>query len=267
MKLLSSLSYSLLIYYKTHALFLGVRFFVKCVIINFKEVIYMRILIVEDEKDLSMILTEMLEMEGYYVDAAYDGVSGLDNALSGIYDIIILDIMLPEMDGIQALSEIRKNNINTPVLILTAKSEIEDKVDGLESGADDYLTKPFNTKELMARIRALSRRRDKIFLDENLKFADITLDKETHNIYKDEQKIKLTKKEFEIMELLILNSDKTVPKERLTVKVWGYDSDIEYNSIEVYISFLRKKLKGINSNVHIITVRSIGYTIKEQKNG
>ena len=108
-----------------------------------------------------MILTEMLEMEGYYVDAAYDGVSGLDNALSGIYDIIILDIMLPEMDGIQALSEIRKNNINTPVLILTAKSEIEDKVDGLESGADDYLTKPFNTKELMARIRALSRRRDK----------------------------------------------------------------------------------------------------------
>lgn len=161
MKLLSSLSYSLLIYYKTHALFLGVRFFVKCVIINFKEVIYMRILIVEDEKDLSMILTEMLEMEGYYVDVAYDGVSGLDNALSGIYDIIILDIMLPEMDGIQALSEIRKNNINTPVLILTAKSEIEDKVDGLESGADDYLTKPFNTKELMARIRALSRRRDK----------------------------------------------------------------------------------------------------------
>ena len=117
MKLLSSLSYSLLIYYKTHALFLGVRFFVKCVIINFKEVKYMRILIVEDEKDLSMILTEMLEMEGYYVDAAYDGVNGLDNALSGIYDIIILDIMLPEMDGIQALSEIRKNNINTPVLI------------------------------------------------------------------------------------------------------------------------------------------------------
>lgn len=227
----------------------------------------MRVLIVEDEKDLSMILSEMLEMEGYYVDASYDGVSGLDNALSGIYDVIILDVMLPEMNGIQVLSNIRKNNINTPVLMLTAKSEIEDKVNGLDKGADDYLTKPFNTKELLARIRALSRRREKIFIDENLKFADIILDKETHEICKNEQKIKLTKKEFDIIEILILNSGKTVSKENLTVKIWGYDTDIEYNSIEVYISFLRKKLNAIDSAIHISTVRGIGYTIKERKNG
>lgn len=227
----------------------------------------MRILIVEDEKDLSMVLSEMLEMEGYYVDTAYDGISGLDNALSGIYDVIILDIMLPEMDGIQVLSNIRRNNMNTPVLMLTAKSEIEDKVNGLDKGADDYLTKPFNTNELLARIRALSRRREKIFVDENLKFADIVLDKETHEICKNEQKIKLTKKEFDIIELLILNSGKTVSKENLTVKIWGYDTDIEYNSIEVYISFLRKKLNAIDSAIHISTVRGIGYAIKERKNG
>lgn len=227
----------------------------------------MRILIVEDEMDLSMILSEMLEMEGYYVDAAYNGISGLDNALSGIYDIIILDIMLPGMDGLQVLSEIRRNKLNTPVLMLTAKSEIEDKVLGFDKGADDYLTKPFNTKELLARIRALLRRKEKIFFDDNLKFADIVLDKETHEICKNEQKIKLTKKEFNIIELLILNKGKTVSKESITVKIWGYDTDIEYNSIEVYISFLRKKLNAINSQIHISTVRGIGYTIKEQKNG
>lgn len=227
----------------------------------------MRILIVEDEMDLSMILSERLEMEGYYVDAVYNGINGLDDALSGIYDIIILDIMLPGMDGLQVLSEIRRNNINTPVLMLTAKSEIEDKVIGFDKGADDYLTKPFNTKELLARIRALSRRKEKILFEDNLKFADIVLDKETHEICKNEQKIKLTKKEFNIIELLILNKGKTVSKESITVKVWGYDTDIEYNSIEVYISFLRKKLNAINSQIHISTVRGIGYTIKEIKNG
>lgn len=227
----------------------------------------MRILIVEDEIDLSMILSERLEMEGYYVDAVYNGINGLDDALSGIYDIIILDIMLPGMNGLQVLSEIRRNNINTPVLMLTAKSEIEDKVTGFDKGADDYLTKPFNTKELLARIRALSRRKEKILFEDNLKFADIVLDKETHEICKNEQKIKLTKKEFNIIELLILNKGKTVSKESITVKVWGYDTDIEYNSIEVYISFLRKKLNAINSQIHISTVRGIGYTIKELKNG
>lgn len=225
----------------------------------------MRVLIVEDEKDLAMILSEILEIEGYYTDVVYDGVSGLDNAMSGIYDIIIIDVMLPKMNGLQVLYEIRKSNISTPILILTAKSEIEDKVYGLDNGADDYLTKPFNTKELLARIRALLRRKEKVIIDENLKFADIILDKYTHQIYKNEQKVKLTKKEYDIIELLILNQGKVISKEKLTVKIWGYDTDIEYNSIEVYVSFLRKKLGAIKSQVNISTVRGLGYTIKGEK--
>ncbi len=227
----------------------------------------MRILIVEDEKDLAMILSELLEMEGYYTDISYDGESGLDNALSEIYDMVILDVMLPKMNGIQVLSEIRKNNIGIPVLMLTAKSEIEDKVCGLDNGADDYLTKPFNSKELLARIRALARRKEKTLIEENIKFADITLDKSTHEILKDTQKIKLSKKEYDLIELLILNFGKVVSKESLVMKIWGYDTDVEYNSIEVYISFLRKKLKAVGSQIHISTARGLGYTIKESKNG
>ncbi len=224
----------------------------------------MRILIVEDELDLNMVLSEMLTIEGYYVDSSYDGTDGLDNALSGIYDMIILDVMLPEKNGIEVLSEIRKNKINTPVLMLTAKSEIEDKIAGLDNGADDYLTKPFNSKELLARIRALLRRREKILINENLKFADIMIDKTTHEIYKKDQKIKLTKKEYDIMELLILNQGKVVSKDDLTVRIWGFNTDIEYNSIEVYISFLRKKLRAIDSSICISAIRGYGYIIKEQ---
>ncbi|MGN0620504.1 MAG: response regulator transcription factor [Porcipelethomonas sp.] len=227
----------------------------------------MRILIVEDEKDLAMILSETLTMEGYYIDTAFDGESGLDNALSGIYDLIILDIMLPKMNGIQVLSEIRRNNISIPVLLLTAKAEIEDKVSGLDNGADDYLTKPFNTKELLARIRALSRRKDKTLIDDNIKFADIVLNRSTHEMHKNEQKIKLSKKEYDIIELLILNYGKVISKENLVMKIWGYDTDIEYNSIEVYISFIRKKLNAVNSQIRISTERGLGYTIKENKNG
>lgn len=224
----------------------------------------MRILIVEDELDLNMVLSEMLTIEGYNVDSSYNGTDGLDNALSGIYDMIILDVMLPEKNGIEVLSEIRKNKINTPVLMLTAKSEIEDKIAGLDNGADDYLTKPFNSKELLARIRALLRRREKILINENLKFADIMIDKTTHEIYKNDQKIKLTKKEYDIMELLILNQGKVVSKDDLTVRIWGYNTDIEYNSIEVYISFLRKKLRAIDSSISISAIRGFGYIIKEQ---
>lgn len=224
----------------------------------------MRILIVEDELDLNMVLSEMLTIEGYNVDSSYDGTDGLDNALSGIYDLIILDIMLPKKNGIEVLSEIRKNSINAPVLMLTAKSEIEDKISGLDNGADDYLTKPFNSKELLARIRALLRRREKILINENLEFADILIDKSTHELYKNSQKVKLTKKEYDIIELLILNKGKAVPKDDLTVKIWGYNTDIEYNSIEVYISFLRKKLRAIDSTVCISTIRGVGYIIKEQ---
>ena len=227
----------------------------------------MRILIVEDEKDLAMILSELLSMEGYYTDVAYDGESGLDNALSGIYDLILLDVMLPLMDGIEVLSKIRENKMSVPVLMLTAKSEIEDKVCGIDNGADDYLTKPFNSKELLARIRALSRRKEKTLVDNDMKFADIVLNKETHEMYSGEKKVKLSKKEYDIIELLILNYGKVVSKEGLVMKIWGYEADIEYNSIEVYISFLRKKLKAVGSQIHISTARGLGYTIKEKKNG
>ena len=227
----------------------------------------MRILIVEDEEDLAMILSELLEMEGYYVDISYDGESGLDNVMSGIYDLVILDVMLPILDGIQVLSEIRKNNINTPVLMLTAKSEVQDKVSGLDAGADDYLTKPFDPDELLARIRALSRRKEKKIVEENIKFSDIILDKLTCEIIKDTQKIKLSKKEYDLLELLILNYGMIVSKEMLIVKLWGYETDVEYNSIEVYISFLRKKLKAVGSQIYISTSRNVGYTIRESKNG
>lgn len=227
----------------------------------------MRILIVEDEKDLAMILSELIEMDGYYTDVAYDGESAFDNAMTGIYDLILLDVMLPVMDGIEVLSKLRENNINIPVLMLTAKSEIDDKVCGLDNGADDYLTKPFNSKELLARIRALLRRKEKTIVEENISFADIKLDKLTHEVTKDSQKIKLSKKEYDLIELLILNYGKVVSKENLVIKIWGYDTDVEYNSIEVYVSFLRKKLKAIGSQIHISTARGLGYTIKESKNG
>ncbi len=223
----------------------------------------MRILIVEDEKDLAMILSETLKIEGYYADAVHDGVSGLDNAMSGIYDMIILDVMLPKMNGFEVVAQLRKNNIETPVLMLTAKSEIDDKIEGLDNGADDYLTKPFNTKELLARIRALLRRREKTIVDENIKFSDIVLDKSLHEIVKGDNRIKLTKKEYGIMEQLMLARGKAVSKENIIVKIWGYDADVEYNSIEVYISFLRKKLDAVGAIAKIVSVRGIGYAVKE----
>lgn len=218
------------------------------------------------KKDLAMILSEAVKMEGYYADIAYNGTDGLYDALLGIYDLIILDIMLPEMDGIQVLSEMRKNNIDTPVIMLTAKSTIQDRVKGLDKGVDDYLTKPFDITELMARIRALSRRREKVLVDERMIYGDIFLDKETYELCRDEQRIKLTKKEYDIMELLILNKGKAVPKEKLIIKIWGYDAEVEFNSVEVYVSFLRKKLNLLESSVYIDTIRNKGYTIKEKHN-
>lgn len=222
----------------------------------------MRILIVEDEKDLASVLAEMLKQNGYSVDKVYNGIDGLDYALTKIYDIIILDIMLPQMNGIQVLQEIRKNNIHSSVLMLTAKSEIEDKINGLDSGADDYLTKPFITQEFLARVRALSRRNNKEYTGNSLAFGDICVDKNKHEIIKDTQKIKLSQKEYAIMEMLISNKGNILSKEQFIQKIWGYDADIEYNSIEVYMSFIRKKLNAIHSNVKINTVRSLGYILE-----
>lgn len=222
----------------------------------------MKILIVEDEKDLACVLSEMLKQEGYIVNKVHNGIDGLDYALTNTYDVIILDIMLPQMNGIEVLKEIRKNGINSSVLLLTAKSEVEDKINGLDNGADDYLTKPFVTKEFLARVRALSRRNNKQYLGNQLTFGDILVDKHKHELIKDTQKIKLSQKEYAILEMLIVNKGNTISKEQFVQKIWGYDTDIEYNSIEVYISFVRRKLNAIHSNVKINTIRGLGYVLE-----
>lgn len=225
----------------------------------------MKILIIEDEKSLSMALKELLVCEGFLVDTAFNGVTGLDNALSGIYDIIILDITLPKMNGVEVLQEIRRNHISSSVLMLTAKSEIEDKIKSFRSGADDYLTKPFATEELIARVFALSRRNSMEYVTDILRFGDIELDRTHHELKKDGKGIKLSVKEYQLMELLILNKQNVVKREYCINKIWGYESDIEYNSTDVYISFLRKKLKALQSDVTIRSVRGIGYSLGEAK--
>ncbi len=224
----------------------------------------MRILVVEDEVSLADAITAILKKEQYFVDAVYDGRDGLDYAMSGIYDLILLDIMLPKMNGIDVLREIRKNNISTPVMLLTAKSDVRDKITGLDCGADDYLTKPFNKGELLARIRALTRRKGEIPSNE-LVFGDLTLNQSTYELICGGLNVKLGAKEFRIIQMLMYAPGNIISKDEFIEKIWGYDSDAEYNSIEVYISFLRKKLGAIKSTVQIKASRGIGYYIEENK--
>lgn len=223
----------------------------------------MRILIVEDEIHLVEALMQIIRKNNYTVDAVHDGDAGLDNALSNIYDLIILDIMLPKMDGISILKNIRKEGIAVPVILLTAKGEISDKVTGLDSGADDYLAKPFATEELLARIRALSRRKGEVLESNTLIYGDIVLNTATLKLSKGSKEIKLILKESELLELLITRRNATSSKELIIEKLWGYDSDIEHNHVEVYISFLRKKLTFLDSCVKINTVRGVGYVLEE----
>lgn len=224
----------------------------------------MRILIIEDEKKLSEALAAILLKNKYSADACGDGVEGLDCAMSGIYDVIILDIMLPGMNGFEVLKNLRAGGIKTPVILLTAKYEITDRVRGLDSGADDYLTKPFSSDELLARIRALSRRNAAVFGGDTLDFNDISLNISTYELCCGERSIKLGAKELQILELLIKYGGRICSKEEILVKVWGYDSDAEYNNVEVYISFLRKKLTHLHSAVQIKTVRSAGYCLSSE---
>ncbi len=221
----------------------------------------MRILIVEDEIALADVLTEILRKNNYSVDAVHDGVDGLDYALSGVYDAILLDIMLPRMDGLQMLRKLRSNGDSTPVLLLTAKSEIEDKVKGLDVGADDYITKPFNTEELLARVRSAVRRKD-TFISEGKSFADIRIDSNTLKISTKEDEIKASLKEYQILEMMIANPDRIISKEQFVEKIWGYDFDGEYNSVEVYVSFVRKKLSAVGSKVRIKAIRGVGYSLE-----
>jgi len=222
----------------------------------------MRILIVEDEPHLAEALTHILKKNNYTVDTVHDGCSGLDNAVSGIYDLILLDIMLPGMDGIRVLKSIREEGLSTPVILLTAKGEISDKVKGLDSGADDYLAKPFATEELLARIRAASRRKGEILPDQALKYGDIELNPSTLKLSSGNREIKLILKESELLEFLIIRKNAVTSKELVIEKLWGYDSDVEHNNVEVYVSFLRKKLAYLGSAVIISTVRGVGYVLE-----
>ena len=218
----------------------------------------MRILLVEDEKNLSQAIEYILKKNKYIVDTVFNGQDGLDYALSNIYDLIILDIMMPKLDGIQVLKSIRQEKISTPVLFLTAKSTLEDKVIGLDTGADDYLTKPFEIDELLARIRAMLRRKGEL-LEDNITFKDIKLNNSNYTLYCNKNSVQLPLKEFNIMKIFINNPKNVITKEYLIEKVWGFDSDTDYNNVEVYISFLRKKLLTIGSKVEIKTARGVGY--------
>lgn len=223
----------------------------------------MRILVIEDEVQLADAVSEILKRNKYFVDTVYDGADGLDYALTGVYDCILLDVMLPKMNGFEVLSNLRREKISTPVIMLTAKSEVEDKITGLDGGADDYITKPFNTNELLARIRATTRRKGELVDDNCISFENLKLMKNSCSIAYGENDIKLSLKEFQIMELLISNPHRILPKERIIEKIWGYESDVEYNNIEVYISFLRKKLSTMCSDIQIKTARGIGYSLEK----
>lgn len=224
----------------------------------------MRILVIEDEKRLCEALVQLLKKNNYTVDSDNDGISGLDDALSGIYDIIVLDYMLPGMDGISILKEIRSEGLEVPVIMLTAKGGITDKVTGLDSGADDYLTKPFNKEELLARIRVLGRRRGGIVEPSGLLCSDISLDTQTLTLSCGAESIVLTRKESELLEYLIIHKDIISSKELLIEKIWGFDSEAESNHVEVYVSFLRKKLRHIHSNLQIKAVRGVGYKLSTE---
>jgi DNA-binding response OmpR family regulator len=223
----------------------------------------MKLLLIEDEKELSEALFQILTKNKYLVDAVYDGEDGLDYALTGIYDVIVLDIMLPKLNGLSLLKQIRKEGVLTPVIMLTAKSQIEDRVVGLDLGADDYLTKPFAVEELLARIRSITRRKGNVVNDNTLTYGDISLNINTYDLDVNGESIRLTLKEFEIIKYFMERPKCVVSKDDLITKLWGFDSEVEYNNIEVYISFIRKKLSYLKSKVNIVTIRGVGYRMED----
>lgn len=223
----------------------------------------MRLLLAEDEKELSNALVTILKHNNYSVDAVYDGLEALDYLQAENYDGAILDIMMPKMDGITVLKKLRESGSDLPVLMLTAKSEIDDRVMGLDSGADDYLTKPFATKELLARIRSMTRRQAEV-TDNILRYGNIKLDRATFELSADSGNFRLANKEFQMMEMLMANPKILISTDRFMEKIWGYDSEAEINVVWVYISYLRKKLTSINANVVIKASRGAGYSLEER---
>jgi DNA-binding response OmpR family regulator len=225
----------------------------------------MRILMVEDEKYIAEPLAQILKRNNYSVDLAFDGEYGLDCAVSNIYDVIILDIMLPKKDGLTVLREARQNGIETPILLLTAKSQLEDKVRGLDHGADDYLAKPFQADELLARLRALTRRKSELRHDGVIRFADVSFNPNTLMLVCKENEIKLSLKESQILELLFQQKNMIVSKDQMIEKVWGYDAEAEDGNVETHISLLRKKIRKIKSGLSLVTVRGAGYVLEEKR--
>ena len=224
----------------------------------------MQILIVEDEHSLSDAIAQLLRDQHYEVDCVYDGRSGLEYARAGHYDLIILDVMLPQMDGFEVVKTMRREKISTPVLILTARENISDKITGLDCGADDYMTKPFDYDELFARIRALTRRVGEVVLNE-ITYGDLTLDLERAELRCGEKAVHLGYKEFAIMQRFMQHPQISISKEELIVSVWGSDSDAGEHNVEVYISFRRKKLAFLGSRVQIYTLRRIGYRLEDRQ--
>ena len=224
----------------------------------------MRILLVEDEKPLSAAICRMLEQEHYSVDAAYTGTDGLDSALSGIYDAIILDVMLPGMDGFAILDALRRGGIDVPVLMLTARGSLDDRVRGLNMGADYYLPKPFERSELTACLNAITRRKSAPQVQE-LSFGDLTLDRETAQLRctATGKSVNLGAKEYHLMELFIRNPHQLLPRESIVERVWGFDNEAEYNNLSVYLTFLRRKIAFIGSSVEIKASRGLGYMLEE----
>lgn len=223
----------------------------------------MKLLLVEDETRMAQALIELLRQEHYEVDHCADGNSGMDAIETNVYDVIVLDVMLPGKNGFEVAGEARRQGIRTPILMLTAKDGVEDKVAGLDSGADDYLTKPFMTEELLARLRALVRRNIQS-ADGTLSFGDIMLDVNTFMLHSTEtgQSVRLSEKEYKILEYLIANQGQILTREQLAVKIWGFENEAEYNKVEVYMSFTRKKLAFVQAKTVIKAVRGVGYELR-----
>lgn len=224
----------------------------------------MNILIIEDEYSLADAVAETLKSENFSVCIKTNGEDGEDEALTENYDLILLDVMLPKKNGFEILRYLRQEKIKTPIIMLTAKSEIDDKLNGLEHGADDYVTKPFSTRELMARIKAVLKRTNNIEDTECLEYGDLTLDVKNAKLKCKDNEIQISGKELELLEQLLLNKNQISSKESLVDRIWEYESDAEYNSVEVYITFIRRKLKLIDSKVNIKAVRGIGYKLEEK---
>lgn len=224
----------------------------------------MKILIIEDEYSLADAISETLKKQNFITNIITDGEEGENEALTGAYDLILLDIMLPNKNGFKILESLQREKIETPVIILTAKSEIYDKLNGLENGADDYITKPFHMKELIARVKVVLKRKNGVKDLSVIQYEDLFLNLRNGKISCQNNEMTISGKELELLEILMINKKQTISRETLANKIWGYNSDTEYNNVEVYISFLRKKLKLLKSRIEIKTVRGIGYILEVQ---